>query len=527
MNKDTNQNHSSFIEFMMSERALSFPYIIWLLIIIDIFTRFFLIGRESIWLDEAASINIAQVSSLQNFVNTFAFTTNWWDPHPFFYYSILHYYINLLGTNEALLNSEIVFRSLSAIFGILILPFTYYVGNKLINKDVGILASILLLVNTCNLYYSQSGRMYSLASLLVLISSYFLYTLLSGDSPSRFKHYGIYIFISTILVYTHYIGFIVLAVHFLYGLNFCWSTKNFDKIKGLVLCYAAIFLAYLPWVRAIYNPYSGSSINWVPHPTLNLVIDSLGIVIGILPPDTLSSVQIYNYSDVALFVILIPFLAIGFIISAREKTKFSSLLAAICLIPVALLIISLLSVHIFYSRQISFIVPEICLILAIGFTRFSSLLPKFNPQILNRVAVAVILIGIIFMSSNMYWNYVTDVNENWRGASEYIKGNEGTESCVIIDADYMEMPFKFYFRDERVKSYLIGESDESNAASLVATLSSVDPASYKTIFVILSHNYRYEEKDFTQWLNDAKVNYELSREDLQRIKILKFDIINS
>jgi hypothetical protein len=127
----------------------------------------------------------------------------------------------------------------------------------------------------------------------------------------------------------------------------------------------------------------------------------------------------------------------------------------------------------------------------------------------------------------MYWNYVTDVNEDWRGASEYIKGNKGIESCVIIDADYTAMPFKFYFRDESVKSYLIDESGVSNATSLVATLSSVNPANYRTIFVILSHNYKYDEKDFTQWLNNAKVNYELYRENLQRIKILKFDIINN
>lgn len=178
----------SIKKFFMFESIFSIPYLVWLFLAFDILTRFFWIGKESIWLDEATSIvHASEIPSISNLINIYSFGCHWYTNHPLLYYLLLHEYIDFLGTYRAVPN-ETVLRSLSAVLGIIILPITYLAG-KLIDKRVGVLASLLILVNTCNLYYSQTGRMYTLTSLLVLTSSYFFYILLMGDKNNFYFKY--------------------------------------------------------------------------------------------------------------------------------------------------------------------------------------------------------------------------------------------------------------------------------------------------------------------------------------------------
>ena len=119
-------------------------------------------AKESLWLDEVVSIEIARLSLFRLVEQTLAT-----DTHTPLYYSILHYWMALFG------DSEITARALSVLFGFLALVMIYKVGGLLFNKRVGLLSSLFLSLSVFHIYHSQEVRMYSLMSFLTLLSFYF------------------------------------------------------------------------------------------------------------------------------------------------------------------------------------------------------------------------------------------------------------------------------------------------------------------------------------------------------------------
>ncbi len=498
--------------FLLHESNFSTPNIIWVFLALDILTRFFWISRESIWLDEASSISTMQgIPDFGHLVDTYAFNTQWTSPHSIFYYLLLRAYLDFLGINGTI-PSEAVLRSLSAIFGILILPLTYYAG-RLIDKNVGILASFLILINSSNLYYSQMGRMYTLDSFLILISSYFFYILLSQEGNS-YRSYVYYIVTASILIYTDYVGLLVLSTHFLYSTLYYLITADRNRMKSVIISFASIFILYLPWMPAFTQKFRENGTGWMVAPTIMQALGALSCVIGVQSPCLPISLGMGK----PIFAILILFLIIGLIISFKDKIKINSLMAAICVIPVMMFLISFINVPIFNERQISSFAPEIDLILATGIIRSSSLFPRLNHSALSGFALITILFSTILMTGNMYSYYIIDTYEDWRGTAQYIDENIQNNDIILFDAFYIRKPFEFYSRTRDVDVQGINRSSE-----LITPLENA--SKYKTIWVVLSHT-KHNEDDYTQWLNDANIKYEMSLKRLRFIDILRFNLVN-
>ncbi|MFN8037871.1 MAG: glycosyltransferase family 39 protein [Acidimicrobiales bacterium] len=114
------------------------------------------VTRSPLWLDEALSVNIAQlppgeiVQALRQ------------DGHPPLYYLLLHGWTAAFGTSDAAV------RSLSAVIGIASLPLAWLVGRR---RGGPLLAWILVAVVALSPYavrYSTETRMYSMVITLVL-----------------------------------------------------------------------------------------------------------------------------------------------------------------------------------------------------------------------------------------------------------------------------------------------------------------------------------------------------------------------
>jgi mannosyltransferase len=98
------------------------------ILLIALFLRFYELGTESIWLDEAESIHESALS-----VQQIAQHTN----QPPLYFLILRIWIDLFGTSETAL------RSISAIFGVLAVGIVFLVGRSLSNPRVGLIGAFL------------------------------------------------------------------------------------------------------------------------------------------------------------------------------------------------------------------------------------------------------------------------------------------------------------------------------------------------------------------------------------------------
>ncbi len=122
-----------------------------------------LIGiNQSLWLDEAISANVAQMPILE-IIKNFSIS----DFHPPLYYLFLNFWVKIFGSNVVIL------RLSSVLFSLITIYFVYLIGKKIKDKKTGIWAALLLAVNPLFVYYSQELRMYSMATMWLLIGFYF------------------------------------------------------------------------------------------------------------------------------------------------------------------------------------------------------------------------------------------------------------------------------------------------------------------------------------------------------------------
>jgi len=273
-------NKESFRKFKEKISNLIFRnsiFVLILLIIFSIFSRFLLIGQESLWLDEAWSLNLAREAKFPNIFNYF-FNEKWPVPHPFMYFFILNIWVTCFGT------TEVALRSLSAVFGIIIILLVYYIGSKEFNKKIGLISSFFVLLSPLNLYYSQEARMYTLTALLILICVYYNYKLTSSIKPIKYS--ALYSFFTLLLLYTDYLGFIAIGLNFVFSILFFINKyRNGEKIKlnlfFITSSYLVIVFLYLPWISNVFYQFQGESIAWITSPDIRDFVAGFVNIFGI------------------------------------------------------------------------------------------------------------------------------------------------------------------------------------------------------------------------------------------------------
>ncbi len=225
--------------------------ILWLLLIILIgaFLRFYDLGAESLWLDEAISENFSR-GSVAYIISESGLQHN----SPPLYWLMLHYWMVLLG------NSEAALRSLSAILGIGAVLITYLVGKKLFNQKVGLIGSFLSAISYFHIYYSQEARPYSLLLFLSLMSFFFFIKILKED---RKWYYPCYFLANLLLGYTHIYGLFIIASQIFYFI-LCWGRCRTKRYK-LIATLTATIISLSPLVILI----GAKTMAMVPGPRSN------------------------------------------------------------------------------------------------------------------------------------------------------------------------------------------------------------------------------------------------------------------
>src|SRR3989338_2066633 len=127
--------------------------------------------NQSLWLDEAINVMAAKSFSLPGMVTQYAVA----DFHPPGWFAVLWFWGKLFGY------SEISVRLPSVIFGVVTIYITYLLGKKLVSKNLGLLAALLIAINPLHIYYSQEARMYSMAVLAVVVNIFILIKLIHKE----------------------------------------------------------------------------------------------------------------------------------------------------------------------------------------------------------------------------------------------------------------------------------------------------------------------------------------------------------
>jgi mannosyltransferase len=166
--------------------------------------RFHFLTRKPFWFDECFSAVIARLS-WHDFLRLL-----WWrEANMALYYVLLRGWLNLDSGF-----SPFFIRSFSVLASLATLPAIFWLGSKLFDRRVGLIAVALISCNAYHIRYAQEARSYSLFVLLATLSSGFFVACVREPSPSGRDRWS-YILASVLAVYAHLYALLLVAAQWL------------------------------------------------------------------------------------------------------------------------------------------------------------------------------------------------------------------------------------------------------------------------------------------------------------------------
>jgi len=120
-----------------------FPYLLFAIVLVGAFFRFYRLGERSVWFDEVITYEDARIPY-----------TFWGRTH-ILYFTLVKFFL-FFG------HSEFWLRLTSALFGILGIVAVYHAGKAVFNdKRIGLLSALFIALSRVNIHFSQDARYYT------------------------------------------------------------------------------------------------------------------------------------------------------------------------------------------------------------------------------------------------------------------------------------------------------------------------------------------------------------------------------
>lgn len=401
------------------------------ILFLGLFLRIYHLSNESIWYDEAYSIKMA-TSSLHQSLEHIA----QYDKHPPLYYLLLRYWINLFG------DTEFSTRFLSVIFGFFSIFMIYKVGSLIFDEEVGILSSLILGLSTFHIYYSQEARMYSLMTLLTLLSIYFFVKLIRERSLIASIAYMLS---SILLMYTHVYGLFIIIAENIYIVTLFLFSKESRKLnfRIWILLQAILIALFTPWISALSKQVMAiESGFYITKPSILSIIQTFYISSG-------SKLLLFLFIILSFFSVLTYEKIEGgidwkdlfkSIESYQLNIRFSNvvriyLLSVWLLTPIILpFIISKVSGPIYRDKYTIAASLAFYILVAAGIRNIDY----------KYIKLAIIAIIIVFSLVSVRRYYTTINKQQWREVANYIDSNAKHGDLLLFNGFFTQTPFDYY-----------------------------------------------------------------------------------
>jgi 4-amino-4-deoxy-L-arabinose transferase-like glycosyltransferase len=383
------------------------------------------IGKESVWLDEAFSITVANAG----FDTIIAETSE--DVHPPLYYMLLEAWMSVAGT------SETAARLLSTIFDLGLVVATFALGRRLAGETAGLLAAFLLAISPFHVEFSQEARMYTLLALLGALSTFALIRLgtlpdrmasATHDGPSRYAPlvstwWWAYVAAATLMIYTHAYSVFMMAAHtVVVGAALARGRLRF--FERWLVAVLAVALLYQPWLSVFAVQFSHVQRGfWIPEPGWSS------------PADTLIT---YAGSE-ALLWILGPLALWGLVRAWRRADVAPGISAGLLLTvwliaPIALpLLLSLIGSPVFLPKYTIAATVPFALLVALG-------LGGLHRYAIGATAAAV----LVFTGYALSQYYTSPQKDGWRQAVHTLEARAEPGDVVVFYPFFTQIPWDVY-----------------------------------------------------------------------------------
>ncbi|MDP9071348.1 MAG: glycosyltransferase family 39 protein [Actinomycetota bacterium] len=295
--------------------------------------------RTWFWLDEgiAAGISSHSLASIPDLLRQ--------ESSPPLYYLLLHLWMSVFGSSDAQTHV------LSLLFALAVVPAALWAGWSLFGRRTGWMCALLAVLNPFLAFYATETRMYSMAALLSLLVTA---TYLHAFVFRRRRYLPAFAVFLVLLLYTHNWGLLVAGAA---GLGLVpLLVLGADRRRLLLdaaLAFAAVGLAYAPWLPTLAYQVGEDLQPWAQKPTLDLVRDEVARTVG----------------DVEGVVVLGLGAGVGLAIVLRRPWSRTAVAVAVTAMMVAVVVAAGWASSVWAYRYLAVVVPPILLVLAAGLAR--------------------------------------------------------------------------------------------------------------------------------------------------------------
>jgi 4-amino-4-deoxy-L-arabinose transferase-like glycosyltransferase len=171
------------------------------------------------------------------------------------------YYVLAWGWSQIFGLGEVGLRSLSALFGVAVVPVAYLIGRQLVGRRSGLVLAAFAAFNPMLVWYSQEARSYALLVFFAAASFYFFLRVLDEE---RDRDIWLWALTSALALCSHYFAF------FAVGIEAAWLLVALrDRLRSLLpplALVAFVGAALLPLLSAQTNP---NHIGWIEQSPLS------------------------------------------------------------------------------------------------------------------------------------------------------------------------------------------------------------------------------------------------------------------
>ncbi|HEX8977264.1 MAG TPA: glycosyltransferase family 39 protein [Solirubrobacteraceae bacterium] len=231
--------------------------------------RFYGLGHQGFWYDEA---NTAMLMRHPAGEMLGLLPTN--ESTPPLYYCVAWVWTRILGSGEAGL------RSLSALFGVLLIPVAYALGRTAVSRRVGLVLAALVTFNPLLIWYSQEARSYALLALLSAVTLLATVRALRTPDPRALAVWSV----SAILALTtHYFAVLVVAPEAL------WLLIAHGRRRATLLASAVVAASGLALIPLALSQNGTHRDRWISRSPLGIRLNQVvpQMLIGPGSPDRL------------------------------------------------------------------------------------------------------------------------------------------------------------------------------------------------------------------------------------------------
>jgi mannosyltransferase len=385
--------------------------------------RFYNLGYNSIWLDEAVTYE----TSVKSFGEIWTIISSGDFNPPLFYW--MEHIMLFFGNNEFIL------RIIPAVLGVLTIPLFYLIGKELLDRNVGILTAALLAFSSFHIYYSQEARAYSAMLFFASLSILFFLKAIKENDTKNWVLFGLF---SAVAFWLHFYVIVLIASLILYTLIFQLSRyrESLITIKPLaagaitflVLCFPIIILTIQRFAtRTESAPTFGAQ-------GFEIIFETFR--------------QMSTFGDIGFFV-LVGLFILGLVqLFVIEKKK-------------GLLLLTILLFTFLISYLISFkmpMMPRHLIFLLIIFFMGIALSYRFFYTIFRHPGTVYILMAIlIIINIPVLANYYSGYSkEDWRGFSGNMQNMTQVGDKIVLVPSYMSIPFNYYYSNTTDKTFEYG-----------------------------------------------------------------------